>query len=178
VPFTAGRNDATQEQTDITSFAVLEPQADGFRNYTKTRFTVSDEELLLDKAQLLTLSPPEMTVLVGGMRMLDSNFEGTAHGVFTKNNGVLTNDYFINLLDLDTKWEAVSEDQDLFMGRDRKTNALKWSASRVDLIFGSNSELRAISEVYATADSQDKFLSDFIAAWHKVMNLGRFELKS
>jgi catalase-peroxidase len=178
VPFTAGRNDATQEQTDITSFAVLEPQADGFRNYTKTRFTVSDEELLLDKAQLLTLTPPEMTVLVGGMRMLDSNFEGTAHGVFTKNNGILTNDYFINLLDLDTKWEAVSEDQDLFMGRDRKTNALKWSASRVDLIFGSNSELRAISEVYATADSQDKFLSDFIAAWHKVMNLGRFELKS
>ncbi len=178
VPFTAGRNDATQEQTDITSFAVLEPQADGFRNYTKTRFTVSDEELLLDKAQLLTLTPPEMTVLVGGMRMLDSNFEGTAHGVFTKNNGILTNDYFINLLDLDTKWEAVSEDQDLFMGRDRKTNALKWSASRVDLIFGSNSELRAISEVYATADSQDKFLSDFIAAWHKVMNLDRFELKS
>jgi len=178
VTFTAGRNDATQEQTDITSFAVLEPQADGFRNYTKTKFTVSDEELLLDKAQLLTLSPPEMTVLVGGMRMLDSNFEGTAHGVFTKNKGTLTNDYFINLLDLDTKWEAVSEDQDLFMGRDRKTNALKWSASRVDLIFGSNSELRALSEVYATADSQDKFLSDFVAAWNKVMNLDRFDLKS
>ena len=177
VPFTPGRTDATQEQTDATSFAVLEPQADGFRNYTKTKFTVSDEELLIDKAQLLTLTAPEMTVLLGGMRVLDTNFDGSSHGVFTKNKGQLSNDFFVNLLDLNTQWEAASEEQDLFMGRDRKTKALKWTATRADLIFGSNSELRALSEVYATADGQDKFLQDFVAAWTKVMNLDRFDMK-
>lgn len=177
VPFTPGRTDATQEQTDIVSFAVLEPQADGFRNYTKTKFTVSDEELLLDKAQLLTLTPPEMTVLIGGLRVLDVNYQGHAHGVFTAHKGTLSNDFFVHLLDLNTKWEATSEDQDLFLGRDRKTNALKWSATRVDLIFGSNSELRALAEVYAATDNQDKFLSDFVTAWTKVMHLDRFDLK-
>ena len=177
VPFTPGRTDASQEETDVLSFAVLEPQADGFRNYVKTRFSVSDEELLLDKAQLLTLSPVEMTVLVGGMRMLDTNYDGSTHGVFTKNKGALSNDFFVQLLDLNTKWEAANETEDLFMGRDRKTGALKWSASRVDLIFGSNSELRALAEVYACDDSQDKFLCDFVAAWTKVMELDRFDLK-
>ena len=177
VPFTPGRTDASQEETDVLSFAVLEPQADGFRNYVKTRFSVSDEELLLDKAQLLTLSPVEMTVLVGGMRMLDTNYDGSTHGVFTKNKGALSNDFFVQLLDLSTKWEAANEEEDLFMGRDRKTRALKWSASRVDLIFGSNSELRALAEVYACDDSQDKFLCDFVAAWTKVMELDRFDLK-
>ena len=177
VPFTPGRTDASQEETDVLSFAVLEPQADGFRNYVKTRFSVSDEELLLDKAQLLTLSPIEMTVLVGGMRMLDTNYDGSTHGVFTKNKGALSNDFFVQLLDLSTKWEAANEEEDLFMGRDRKTGALKWSASRVDLIFGSNSELRALAEVYACDDSQDKFLCDFVAAWTKVMELDRFDLK-
>jgi catalase-peroxidase len=176
VPFTPGRTDATQEQTDATSFAVLEPQADGFRNYTKTKFTVSDEELLIDKAQLLTLTAPEMTVLLGGMRVLDTNFDGSSHGVFTKNKGQLSNDFFVNLLDLNTQWEAASDEQDLFMGRDRKTKALKWTATRADLIFGSNSELRALSEVYATADGQDKFLQDFVAAWTKVMHLDRFDM--
>jgi len=177
VPFTPGRTDANQEETDVLSFAVLEPQADGFRNYVKTRFSVSDEELLLDKAQLLTLSPVEMTVLVGGMRMLDTNYDGSTHGVFTKNKGALSNDFFVQLLDLSTKWEAANEEEDLFMGRDRKTGALKWSASRVDLIVGSNSELRALAEVYACDDSQDKFLCDFVAAWTKVMELDRFDLK-
>ena len=177
VPFTPGRTDASQEETDVLSFAVLEPQADGFRNYVKTRFSVSDEELLLDKAQLLTLSPVEMTVLVGGMRMLDTNYDGSTNGVFTKNKGALSNDFFVQLLDLSTKWEAANEEEDLFMGRDRKTGALKWSASRVDLIFGSNSELRALAEVYACDDSQDKFLCDFVAAWTKVMELDRFDLK-
>ncbi len=177
VPFTPGRTDASQEETDVLSFAVLEPQADGFRNYTKTRFSVSDEELLIDKAQLLTLTPVEMTVLVGGMRMLDTNYDGSSHGVFTKNKGALSNDFFVNLLDLNTKWEAASDEEDLFMGRDRKTSALKWTASRVDLIFGSNSELRALAEVYACEDSQDKFLCDFVAAWTKVMELDRFDLK-
>ena len=177
VPFTPGRTDASQEETDVLSFAVLEPQADGFRNYTKTRFSVSDEELLIDKAQLLTLTPVEMTVLVGGMRMLDTNYDGSAHGVFTKNKGALSNDFFVNLLDLNTKWEAASDEEDLFMGRDRKTSALKWTASRVDLIFGSNSELRALAEVYACEDSHDKFLCDFVAAWTKVMELDRFDLK-
>lgn len=177
MPFTPGRTDASQEETDVLSFAVLEPQADGFRNYVKTRFSVSDEELLLDKAQLLTLSPVEMTVLVGGMRMLDTNYDGSTHGVFTKNKGALSNDFFVQLLDLSTKWEAANEEEDLFMGRDRKTGALKWSASRVDLIFGSNSELRALAEVYACDDSQDKFLCDFVAAWTKVMELDRFDLK-
>ncbi len=176
-PFTPGRTDASQEETDVLSFAVLEPQADGFRNYVKTRFSVSDEELLLDKAQLLTLSPVEMTVLVGGMRMLDTNYDGSTHGVFTKNKGALSNDFFVQVLDLSTKWEAANEEKDLFMGRDRKTGALKWSASRVDLIFGSNSELRALAEVYACDDSQDKFLCDFVAAWTKVMELDRFDLK-
>ena len=176
-PFTPGRTDASQEETDVLSFAVLEPQADGFRNYVKTRFSVSDEELLLDKAQLLTLSPVEMTVLVGGMRMLDTNYDGSTHGVFTKNKGALSNDFFVQVLDLSTKWEAANEEEDLFMGRDRKTGALKWSASRVDLIFGSNSELRALAEVYACDDSQDKFLCDFVAAWTKVMELDRFDLK-
>ncbi|CAI8220569.1 MAG: Catalase-peroxidase [SAR116 cluster bacterium] len=176
VPFTPGRTDATQEQTDATSFAVLEPQADGFRNYTKAKFTVSDEELLIDKAQLLTLTAPEMTVLLGGMRVLDTNFDGSSHGVFTKNKGQLSNDFFVNLLDLNTQWEAASDEQDLFMGRDRKTKALKWTATRADLIFGSNSELRALSEVYATADGQDKFLQDFVAAWTKVMQLDRFDM--
>lgn len=176
VPFTPGRTDASQEQTDAASFAVLEPQADGFRNYTKTRFTVSDEELLIDKAQLLTLTAPEMTVLVGGMRVLDTNFDGSSHGVFTQHKGQLSNDFFVNILDLDTQWEAASDEQDLFMGRDRKTKALKWTATRADLIFGSNSELRALSEVYASADSQDKFLQDFVAAWTKVMNLDRFDI--
>ena len=177
VPFTPGRTDASQEETDVLSFAVLEPQADGFRNYTKTRFSVSDEELLIDKAQLLTLTPVEMTVLVGGMRMLDTNYDSSAHGVFTKNKGALSNDFFVNLLDLNTKWEAASDEEDLFMGRDRKTSALKWTASRVDLIFGSNSELRALAEVYACEDSHDKFLCDFVAAWTKVMELDRFDLK-
>tara|TARA_B110000977_G_scaffold201489_1_gene296376 strand:+ start:15408 stop:17615 length:2208 start_codon:yes stop_codon:yes gene_type:complete len=177
VPFTPGRTDASQEETDVLSFAVLEPQADGFRNYVKTRFSVSDEELLLDKAQLLTLTPVEMTVLVGGMRMLDTNYDGSTHGVFTKNKGALSNEFFVQLLDLSTKWEAANEEEDLFMGRDRKTGALKWSASRVDLIFGSNSELRALAEVYACDDSQDKFLCDFVAAWTKVMELDRFDLK-
>ena len=177
VPFTPGRTDASQKETDVLSFAVLEPQADGFRNYVKTRFSVSDEELLLDKAQLLTLSPVEMTVLVGGMRMLDTNYDGSTHGVFTKNKGALSNDFFVQVLDLSTKWEAANEEEDLFMGRDRKTGALKWSASRVDLIFGSNSELRALAEVYACDDSQDKFLCDFVAAWTKVMELDRFDLK-
>ncbi len=176
VPFTPGRTDATQEQTDATSFAVLEPQADGFRNYTKAKFTVSDEELLIDKAQLLTLTAPEMTVLLGGMRVLDTNFDGSSHGVFTKNKGQLSNDFFVNLLDLNTQWEAATDEQDLFMGRDRKTKALKWTATRADLIFGSNSELRALSEVYATADGQDKFLQDFVAAWTKVMQLDRFDM--
>ena len=177
VPFTPGRTDASQEKTDVLSVAVLEPQADGFRNYVKTRFSVSDEELLLDKAQLLTLTPVEMTVLVGGMRMLDTNYDGSTHGVFTKNKGALSNEFFVQLLDLSTKWEAANEEEDLFMGRDRKTGALKWSASRVDLIFGSNSELRALAEVYACDDSQDKFLCDFVAAWTKVMELDRFDLK-
>ena len=177
VPFTPGRTDASQEETDVLSFAVLEQQADGFRNYVKTRFSVSDEELLLDKAQLLTLSTVEMTVLVGGMRMLDTNYDGSTHGVFTKNKGALSNDFFVQLLDLSTKWEAANEEEDLFMGRDRKTGALKWSASRVDLIFGSNSELRALAEVYACDDSQYKFLCDFVAAWTKVMELDRFDLK-
>ncbi len=177
VPFTPGRMDASQEQTDVASFSVLEPFADGFRNYLKTRFSVSAEELLVDKAQLLTLTAPEMTVLIGGMRVLNANFERTRHGVFTKRPEALTNDFFVNLLDMGTIWKAVSEDRDLFEGRDRKTGELKWTATRVDLIFGSNSQLRAIAEVYACRDSQEKFVKDFIAAWNKVMNLDRFDLK-
>jgi catalase-peroxidase len=168
--------DASQEQTDAASFAVLEPKADGFRNYRKARYTVSAEEMLVDKAQLLTLTAPEMTVLVGGMRVLNTNFKQTLHGVFTRKPGALTNDFFVNLLDTGTEWKAASKDADVFEGRDRKTGKVKWTGTRVDLIFGSNSQLRAIAEVYACKDSQEKFLHDFIAAWDKVMNLDRFDL--
>jgi catalase-peroxidase len=176
VPFTPGRMDASQEQTDAASFAVLEPKADGFRNYQKTRYAVSAEELLVDKAQLLTLTAPEMTVLVGGMRVLKANFVGSKHGVFTKRPETLTNDFFVNLLDMSTTWKATAEDDDVFEGRDRATGALKWTGTRVDLIFGSNSQLRALAEVYGCTDSQEKFLHDFIAVWNKVMNLDRFDL--
>lgn len=176
VPFTAGRNDATQEQTDVESFAVLEPAADGFRNYLSKRATVSSEEMLVDKAQLLNLTAPEMTVLVGGMRVLDTNFDGSKHGVFTKTPGALTNDFFVNLLDFGTTWKAADPVQQGFFGTDRGTGDLKWTATRVDLIFGSNSELRAIAEVYGCADGQEKFVNDFVAAWNKVMNLDRFDL--
>ncbi|NTW81119.1 MAG: catalase-peroxidase, partial [Geobacteraceae bacterium] len=175
VPFTPGRTDATQEQTDVESFSVLEPTADGFRNYLKTKYTVSAEKLLVDRAQLLTLSAPEMTVLVGGMRALNVNFGQSQHGVFTKRAGSLTNDFFVNLLDMGTTWKAASED-DVFEGRDRKSGELKWTGTRIDLIFGSNSQLRALAEVYGCKDSQEKFLHDFVAAWDKVMNLDRFDL--
>lgn len=176
VPFTPGRMDASQEQTDVESFAVLEPVADGFRNYQKKKFSVSAEELLIDQAQLLTLTAPEMTVLVGGLRALNANFENSRLGVFTKRTGTLTNDFFMNLLDMATEWKPVSKDADIFEGRDRKTGDLKWNGTRVDLIFGSNSQLRAVAEVYATADSEKKFVQDFVAAWNKVMNLDRFDL--
>jgi catalase-peroxidase len=176
VPFTPGRMDASQEQTDVESFAVLEPVADGFRNYLKTKFSVSAEELLVDRAQLLTLTAPEMTVLVGGMRVLNTNFGQTQHGVFTKRPEALTNDFFVNLLDMGTTWKAVSEARDVFEGRDRATGELKWTATRVDLIFGSNSQLRALAEVYGCEDSQEKFLHDFVTVWNKVMNLDRFDL--
>jgi catalase-peroxidase len=176
VPFTPGRMDASQEQTDAASFAVLEPIADGFRNYLKTKFSVSAEELLVDRAQLLTLTAPEMTVLIGGLRVLNANFGQSQHGVFTKRPGTLTNDFFVNLLDMNTTWNARSEDKDMFEGRDRATGKLKWTGSRVDLIFGSNSQLRALAEVYACEDSMEKFMHDFVAAWNKVMNLDRFDL--
>jgi catalase-peroxidase len=176
VPFTPGRTDASQEQTDVRSFAVLEPVADGFRNYLKTKYAVSAEELLVDRAQLLTLAAPEMTVLIGGMRVLNANFGQSQHGVFTKRPEALTNDFFVNLLDMSTTWKPTSEDKDVFEGRDRATGKLKWTGTRVDLIFGSNSQLRAIAEVYGCEDSQEKFLHDFIAAWNKVMNLDRFDL--
>ena len=176
VPFTPGRTDASQEQTDVESFAVLEPQADGFRNYVKTKYTVSAEEMLVDKAQLLTLTTPEMAVLVGGMRVLNTNFDHSQNGVFTKRPEALTNDFFVNLLDLGTTWKAVSESDDAFVGSDRKAGGLKWIGTRVDLIFGSNSELKAIAEVYGCTDAQEKFAKDFIAAWTKVMNLDRFDL--
>jgi catalase-peroxidase len=176
VPFTPGRMDASQEQTDVVSFAVLEPKADGFRSYQKTHYAVTSEELLVDKAQLLTLTAPEMTVLVGGMRALKANFGDSRHGVFTKRPGVLTNDFFVNLLDMGTVWKAVSEDAEVFEGHDRATGALKWTATRVDLLFGSNSQLRALAEVYACEDSAEKFVRDFAAAWDKVMNLDRFDL--
>ncbi|MBX2940414.1 MAG: catalase/peroxidase HPI [Ferruginibacter sp.] len=176
VPFTPGRTDASQEQTDVDSFKVLEPMADGFRNYSKTRYSVSAEELLVDKAQLLTLTAPEMTVLIGGLRVLNANFDQSPHGVFTQQPGVLTNDFFMNLLDMNTTWKSSSAHNDLFEGKDRKTGEVKWTATRVDLIFGSNSELRAIAEVYACADGKDKFLKDFVAAWYKVMQLDRFDL--
>ena len=176
VPFTPGRTDASQEQTDVESFAVLEPVADGFRNYLKTKYAVSAEELLVDRAQLLTLTAPEMTVLVGGMRVLNVNFGQSQHGVFTKRPEKLTNDFFVNLLDMSMTWNATAEDEDEFEGRDRATGELKWIGTRVDLIFGSNSQLRALAEVYGCEDSQEKFLHDFVAAWNKVMNLDRFEL--
>jgi len=174
VPFTAGRTDASQEQTDVASFAVLEPQADGFRNYSKPGCPVVAEEMLIDKAQLMTLTAPEMTVLIGGMRVLNTNADLSKNGVFTKQPGTLTNDFFLNLLDMSTKWSATSGSQDVFEGRDRKTGELKWTATRADLIFGSNSELRALAEVYACADGTSKFVKDFVAAWSKVMNLGSF----
>jgi catalase-peroxidase len=175
VPFTPGRTDASQKQTDVEAFAVLEPVADGFRNYLKTKYAVAAEELLVDRAQLLTLTAPEMTVLVGGMRALNANFGGSQHGVFTKRPETLTNDFYVNLLDMGTMWKATSEDEDVFEGRDRGTGELKWKGTRVDLIFGSNSQLRAIAEVYASDDSQEKFVRDFVAAWDKVMNLDRFD---
>jgi catalase-peroxidase len=168
--------DASQEQTDAASFAVLEPIADGFRNYQKARYAVSAEELLVDKAQLLTLTAPEMTVLVGGMRVLKTNFGGSQHGVFTKRPEALTNDFFANLLDMKTTWKATGANNDVFEGRDATTGAVKWTATRVDLIFGSNSQLRSLAEVYACKDSQEKFLHDFVAVWDKVMNLDRFDL--
>ncbi len=176
VPFTPGRTDASQEQTDVESFAVLEPAADGFRNYLKAKYSVSAEELLVDQAQLLTLTAPEMTVLVGGMRVLNANFGKSQHGVFTKRPETLTNDFFVNLLDMGTVWKTASDAKDLFEGRDRATGELKWTGTRVDLIFGSNSQLRAVAEVYACEDSKEKFVHDFAAAWNKVMNLDRFDL--
>jgi catalase-peroxidase len=176
VPFTPGRSDASQEQTDVASFAMLEPQADGFRNYQKTFYTTTTEEMLVDKAQLLTLTPPEMTVLVGGLRVLNTNFDRSQTGVFTKRPEALTNDFFLNLLDMGTTWKATTPHEDLFEGSDRVTGEVKWTGSRVDLIFGSNSELRALAEVYGCGDSQEKFLKDFVAAWTKVMNLDRFDL--
>jgi catalase-peroxidase len=176
VPFTPGRMDASQEQTDAASFAVLEPKADGFRNYQKSRYAVSAEELLVDKAQLLTLTAPEMTVLVGGMRVLDTNVGHTRHGVFTRRSGMLTNDFFSNLLDMGTEWKAIPDAGDLFEGRDRRTGEIRWTATRVDLIFGSNAQLRALAEVYASADAKEKFVQDFVAAWTRVMNLDRFDL--
>jgi catalase-peroxidase len=176
VPFTPGRTDASQEQTDVESFAVLEPVADGFRNFLKAKYSVSAEELLVDRAQLLTLTAPEMTVLIGGMRVLNTNFGHSQHGVFTKRPEVLTHDFFVNLLDMDTIWKATSQDKDVFEGYDHVTAELKWTGTRVDLIFGSNSQLRAIAEVYACDDSSSKFVHDFVAAWTKVMNADRFDV--
>ena len=176
VPFTPGRMDASQEQTDVESFAVLEPEADGFRNYQKTDYSVSAEEMLVDKAQLLTLTPAELTVLVGGMRVLNANFKQSQHGVFTHHPETLSNDFFVNLLDMRTAWKATSDEQNLFAGSDLATGEPRWTGTRVDLVFGSNSELRALAEVYAAADSGEKFVHDFVAAWDKVMNLDRFEL--
>ena len=184
VPFTPGRGDASQEQTDVFSFGLLEPKADGFRNYVTTKTngsshksTISAEEMLIDKAQLMKLTGPEMTVLVGGMRVLDSNYDGSKHGVFTKKKEALTNDFFINLLDMNTTWKETNKEETLFEGRDRKTNKVKWTGTRADLLFGSNSQLRAIAEVYACEDSMPKFISDFVSAWNKVMNLDRFDIK-
>jgi catalase-peroxidase len=177
VPFTPGRMDATQENTDVRSVAFLEPAADGFRNYTKKQYSVPTEELLVDKAQLLTLTAPEMTVLLGGMRVLNTNYNDSKHGVLTTRQEFLTNDFFVNLLDMNIEWKATDETKELFEGRDRKTATVRWTATRADLIFGSNSELRALSEVYASSDAQQKFVKDFVAAWTKVMNLDRFDLK-
>jgi len=177
VPFIPGRVDATQEQTDIESFEVLEPAGDGFRNYVKSHHKTASEEILIDKAQLLTLTAPEMTALIGGMRVLNTNFDKSLHGVFTKRQESLTNDFFVNLLDFGVTWNATSDNKTLFEGRDRKTGTVKWTATRVDLIFGSNSELRAIAEVYACKDAEEKFVNDFASAWNKVMNLDRFDLQ-
>ncbi|MGD1072949.1 MAG: peroxidase family protein, partial [Bryobacteraceae bacterium] len=175
IPFTPGRTDASQEQTDVHSFAVLEPAADAFRNYLRKENGTSAEELLVDRAQLLTLTAPEMTVLIGGMRVLNANFGQSKHGVFTKRPEMLTNDFFVNLLDLNTKWQT-STSEGVFEGCDRATGEIKWTGTRVDLIFGSNSQLRAIAEVYACGDSKEKFVKDFVAAWNKVMNLDRYDL--
>jgi catalase-peroxidase len=176
VPFMPGRTDASQEQTDMQSFAVLEPKADGFRNYQKAQYAVPAEELLVDRAQLLTLTAPEMTALVGGLRVLGANYAGSQQGVFTKRPGTLSNDFFVNLLDMGTLWNPASNDKNVFEGRDRATGKLKWTGTRVDLIFGSNSQLRALAEVYGSDDGKDKFVHDFVAAWNKVMNLDRFDL--
>jgi len=176
VPFTPGRMDASAEQTDVESFAVLEPIADGFRNYLKGKYSIPAESLLVDKAQLLTLTAPEMTVLVGGLRVLKTNFGGAKHGVFTRRPEALTNDFFVNLLDMGTEWKPASPDADVFEGRDRKTGAVKWTGTRVDLVFGSHSQLRALAEVYGSSDAEKKFVHDFVAAWNKVMNLDRFDL--
>ena len=176
VPFTAGRTDATQDLTDVESFSVLEPLADGFRNYMKKQYDIDAEKLLIDKAQLMTLTAPEMTALVGGMRVLNTNFGGSNHGVLTDRPGTLTNDFFVNLLDMNTTWEATDDNQSEFECRDLTTGEIKWSGTRVDLIFGSNSELRAIAEVYGCADGEEKFVKDFVAAWSKVMELDRFDL--
>jgi catalase-peroxidase len=177
VPFTPGRMEASQEQTDVASFAPLEPVADGFRNYLSREVPVFAEQMLLDKAQLLTLTAPEMTVLVGGLRMLGTNAGGAKHGVFTLRPGKLTNDFFVNLLDMGVEWKPTAHTQDVFEGRDRKTGKVKWTGTRVDLIFGSDSQLRAIAEVYAAADAKEKFVRDFVAAWAKVMDLDRFDLR-
>ena len=178
VPFVPGRMDASQEQTDVDSFAVMEPIADGFRNYQKGKYAISAEELLIDRAQLLTLTAPEMTVLVGGMRVLGGNSGGVQHGVFTRRREVLSNDFFINLLDMGVEWKPASSECDVFEGRDRSTGEVKWTGTRVDLVFGSNSQLRAFAEVYGSHDSQQKFVNDFVAAWAKVMNLDRFDLRA
>jgi catalase-peroxidase len=176
VPFVPGRMDATQEQTDVESMAVLEPMADGFRNYSKAQYTLPTEELLVDKAQLLSLTAPEMTVLVGGMRSLGANYDNSSRGVFTKSPGVLSNDFFVNLLSMNTEWKASDDTKENFEGRDRETGEVVWTASRADLIFGSNSELRAVAEVYAANDAKEKFVMDFLKAWTKVMTLDRFDL--
>ena len=176
VPFTAGRADASQAQTDVASFAPLEPIADGFRNYVKAKYAVPAEALLVDRAQLMNLTAPEMTVLIGGMRVLGTNVGQTQHGVFTKNVGSLSNDFFVNLLDMSTEWKATSASEEEFEGRDRKSGAVKWTATRADLVFGSNSQLRALAEVYGSADAQERFVNDFVAAWTKVMNADRFDI--
>jgi catalase-peroxidase len=176
VPFSPGRMDASQEQTDVESIGYLEPIADGFRNYRKSKIPVSTEELLIDKAQLLTLTVPELAVLIGGMRVLNTNFDGSKHGVFTSRPGQLTNDFFVNLLDMDTQWKAVSADKELYQGSDRATGEVRWTGTRADLVFGANSELRAVAEVYASANAREKFVKDFVIAWNKVMNLDRFDL--
>ncbi len=177
VPFTPGRGDALQEQTDEASFAVLEPMADGFRNYLKTQYTLTAEDMLIDRAQLLRLTAPEMTVLIGGLRVLGANYNASNHGVFTEQTETLTNDFFVNLLDMATEWKPVSDEATEFEGCDRASGAIRWTATRVDLVFGSNSELRALAEVYAESDSEEKFVRDFVAAWVKVMELDRFDIK-